>query len=115
MRKFVIVPPRSAVIAGFPRVSICCLALQVTLLTHAAPDKDDDDQQLAKERDRRPIEELFKTDTVFPQLKGDLEVGVSTLFQKNLEGDTLSFLPSLESQPISLSNSDSAISNSMVY
>lgn len=54
-------------------------------IAHAA-DHDDDDSILMTNRDRRPIEELFKTDVVFPEEKGELQTEVSTIYQNHPEG-----------------------------
>ena len=45
---------------------------------------------------KRPIEELFKTDMVYPQEKGELQVGLASLYQHNSSGDALTVPISLE-------------------
>lgn len=59
-------------------------------------DDDDDDKMITKNRDRRPIEELFKTDTVFPEEQGEMEVGLAPLFQHNSSVDTFTLPLSFE-------------------
>lgn len=45
----------------------------------------------------RPIEELFKTDVVYPEEKGELELEVATLYQRNTtHSETWNFPVSLE-------------------
>jgi hypothetical protein len=46
----------------------------------------DDDDIVSTNRDRRPIEELFKTDEVYPEEKGELEVGLSSVYQNHAGG-----------------------------
>ena len=45
---------------------------------------------------KRPIEELFKTDMVYPQEKGELQVGLASLYQHNSSGDAWTVPVSLE-------------------
>lgn len=73
--------------------SAAILALALSFSARAA---DADDTVLSTNIDLRPIEELFKTDTVFPQLQGELEVEVASLYQKHSRGDTLTLPVSLE-------------------
>ncbi len=69
------------------------LALSPSLTLHAA----DDDDLASTNADKRPIEELFKTDTVYPQEKGELEVELAGLYQKhNSRSDSWTVPLSLE-------------------
>jgi len=62
-----------------------------------AADADDADDMESTNHVRRPIEEVFKTDLVYPQEKGELELEVTSLYQKNTShSDTWSFPLSLE-------------------
>ena len=57
----------------------------------------DDDDLSKTNTDRRPIEELFKTDTVYPQDQGEIEAELATFYQRNTRtGDTFSVPLSLE-------------------
>ncbi len=49
----------------------------------AAARADDDDDRGSTNRVRRPIEELFKTDVVFPEEKGEFEVELASIFQNH--------------------------------
>jgi hypothetical protein len=69
----------------------CVLALSGGLACAA-----DDDDIASTNRDTRPIEELFKTDVVYPQEKGELEAEVSTVYQNRSSGDAWSVPLSLE-------------------
>ena len=76
-----------------------CLGLMAGLLISfcslpvGAADADD---QNSTNQDQRPIEELFKTDTVFPQEAGELEIELAPLYQNNAGGDTFTAPVSLE-------------------
>jgi hypothetical protein len=56
----------------------------------------DADDLVSTNADKRPIEELFKTDTVYPQDKGELEVDLASFHQKNTEGSTWTIPLSIE-------------------
>lgn len=45
---------------------------------------------------KRPIEELFKTDVVYPQEKGELELELASVYQNDAGGDTWTMPVSLE-------------------
>jgi len=57
---------------------------------------DDDDAMESTNRDKRPIEELFKTDVVYPQQKGELEVELASVYQNHAGGDAWTIPVSLE-------------------
>lgn len=59
-------------------------------------DAADADDAVSTNEDTRPIEELFKTDTVYPQEKNELEVELASLYQNNASGDTWTVPVSLE-------------------
>jgi hypothetical protein len=48
----------------------------------------EDDAESSTNREIRPIEELFMTDTVYPQEKGELEIALLPVYQNNAQGDT---------------------------
>ena len=81
---------------GKVRTFAFVICLLLSLQAYANPDGDEDDEMILTNRDRRPIEELFKTDTVFPQMKGEMEFRVAPLFQRNVNGSTLSIPLSVE-------------------
>jgi hypothetical protein len=51
---------------------------------------DEDDTLFSANVDRRPIEELFKTDTVYPQMQGEVELEVGSLYQNYSGGHAFS-------------------------
>jgi hypothetical protein len=57
---------------------------------------DDDDDTGSTNHVRRPIEELFKTDVVFPEEKGELELEVGSIYQNHVGGDTWTLPLSME-------------------
>lgn len=57
---------------------------------------DDDDDMASTNRVKRPIEELFKTDVVYPQAQGELEVEVASVYQNHAGGDIWTIPLSLE-------------------
>jgi hypothetical protein len=57
---------------------------------------DDDDNPDSTNSVKRPIEELFKTDVVYPQEKGELEVELASVYQNHAGGDTWTLPVSLE-------------------
>lgn len=62
--------------------NLVALLLLFIPLQAAIADDDDNDRVLnSTNRDRRPIEELFKTDTVFPQEQGELELELGGEYQ----------------------------------
>src|SRR5579863_9185513 len=60
-----------------PPKAVCIWLTIIISSSSSLARADDDDAAGSTNRDRRPIEELFKTDTVFPQEKGELEVELS--------------------------------------
>jgi hypothetical protein len=70
------------------------LAVIVIFLPSARADGDDDAGSTNKEN--RPIEELFKTDVVYPQQKGELELELASVYQNHSGGDTWTIPLSLE-------------------
>jgi hypothetical protein len=70
-------------------------AVFVSLGTFSAR-ADDDDDLGSTNRVKRPIEELFKTDVVYPQAQGELEVEVASVYQNHTGGDTWTLPLSLE-------------------
>jgi hypothetical protein len=57
---------------------------------------DDDDAAGFTNRQKRPIEELFKTHLIYPQEKGELEVELASVYQNHAGGDTWTIPLSLE-------------------
>jgi hypothetical protein len=56
----------------------------------------DDDAAGSANREKRPIEELFKTDVIYPEEKGELQVEVASVYQNHTGGDTWTLPVSLE-------------------
>ena len=73
----------------------CLAVLLVSVAAFNALAADDDDLS-STNRDNRPVEELFKTDLVYPQEKNELEAQVATIYQNRRDGDTWSIPLSLE-------------------
>jgi hypothetical protein len=95
MREFVVVQASARRRPAIFCLLICLLTAAVSW--HVYADSDDAaDRMMTTNRDRRPIEELFKTDTVFPQMKGETEIGVAPLYQNNKTGETFSLPFSVE-------------------
>jgi hypothetical protein len=72
------------------------LAFLVISFLPAPARADDDDAAGSTNREKRPIEELFKTDVVFPQEIGELEVELASVYQNHAGGDTWTIPLSLE-------------------
>ncbi len=72
------------------------LAVLVISFSAVPARADDDDVAGSTNREKRPIEELFKTDVVYPQQKGELEVELASLYQNHAGGDTWTVPLSLE-------------------
>lgn len=64
------------------------LALMAISFLGAPARADDEDGASSTNRVKRPIEDLFKTDLVYPQEKGELEVEVASVYQNHTGGDT---------------------------
>ncbi len=73
-----------------------CGLLIIALSWTVSVRADDDDDAGSTNRDKRPIEELFKTDVVYPQHKGELEVEVASVYQNHAGGDDWTIPVSLE-------------------
>ncbi len=81
------------------RLSQCAVAVLAGLLISFAPvvgRADDDDAVGSTNAEKRPIEELFKTDNVYPEQKGELEVELASVYQNHAGGDTWTLPLSLE-------------------
>jgi hypothetical protein len=72
-------PPLLALLAV---MTLSCLAFP------ARADSDDNASASPTNHVKRPIEDLFKTDVVFPQEKGEFEVEVASVYQNHAGGDT---------------------------
>ena len=72
------------------------LAVTVILFRPAPARADDDDAAGSTNRVKRPIEELFKSDVVFPQESGELEVEAASIYRNHAGGDTWTLPLSLE-------------------
>jgi hypothetical protein len=83
--------PRVALQARNWGLAICVLILAGSFRLYA-----DDDDMVSTNRVRRPIEELFKTDTVYPEERGELEVGLTSVYQHNSLGNTWTVPVTLE-------------------
>ncbi|MGO8926584.1 MAG: hypothetical protein ACLQU3_06835 [Limisphaerales bacterium] len=69
--------------------------LVISLLLDSAL-ADDDDAAGSTNHQKRPIEELFKTDLIYPQEKGELEVELASVYRNHAGGDTWTIPVSLE-------------------
>lgn len=56
----------------------------------------DDDESNSTNREKRPIEELFKTDAVYPEERGELELELAGVYQNHSGANTLTIPLSLE-------------------
>jgi hypothetical protein len=84
-------------IGGFAlnRLSFGLVAALVILLSPTCARADGDDME-STNSERRPIEELFKTDVVYPEYKGELEMEVGSVYQNHAGGDTWTIPLSVE-------------------
>jgi len=76
--------------------AFAALAVVATFFAPTCAHADDDDAVGSTNRDKRPIEELFKTDVVYPQQKGELEVELASVFQNHTGVNTWTIPVSLE-------------------
>lgn len=72
------------------------MAVIVILFSSTPVRADADDAMESTNRDNRPIEELFKTDVVYPQQKGELEVELASIYQNHTGVDAWTIPMSLE-------------------
>ena len=72
------------------------LALMVISFPPLPARADDDAAAGSTNRVRRPIEELFKTDVVFPEEKGEVEPELASVYQHHVGGDTWTIPITLE-------------------
>jgi hypothetical protein len=72
------------------------LAVTVILFATFSACADDDDAAGSTNAVQRPIEELFKTDVVYPQEKGEMEVELASIYQNHAGVDTWTLPLSLE-------------------
>jgi hypothetical protein len=72
------------------------LAILFILLFPAPARADDDDDAGSTNREKRPVEELFKTDVVYPEEKGELEVELASVYQNHNGVDTWTIPLSME-------------------
>jgi len=70
------------------RQSLWLLAMLLLIGLPATLRADDDDDDRSTNRVRRPIEELFKTDVIYPEEKGEFEIVLASLYQHHAGGDT---------------------------
>jgi hypothetical protein len=71
-------------------------AVLVILFSPMPARADDDDAAGSTNRVRRPIEELFKTDVVFPEEKGEVEPELASVYQNRAGGAAWTIPLSLE-------------------
>ena len=92
--------PRATVAIGKkPTLGRWAAGLLVALFILFSPSPvraDDDGAPGSTNRERRPIEELFKTDVVYPQELGELQVELASAYQHHAGGDTWTMPVSLE-------------------
>src|SRR5580658_5999826 len=72
------------------------LAAMAVALSSFSARGDDDDNAVSTNTAERPIEELFKTDVVYPERKGELEVELASIYQNHADAETLTIPLSLE-------------------
>jgi hypothetical protein len=92
--------PRVAVAMGrkcaLSQYALGLLAVLVISFSLDSACAEDDDAAGSTNHVKRPIEELFKTDVVFPQEIGELEVELASVYQNHAGGDTWTIPVSLE-------------------
>jgi hypothetical protein len=77
------------------RLALGLLAVMAIWFSQTPARADDDDAAGSTNRIKRPIEELFKTDVVFPEEKGELELELASAYQNHAggEGDNIWTIP----------------------
>ncbi len=76
---------------------LCGLLFVVVIaVSQSSARADGDDAGGPTNRVKRPIEDLFKTDVVFPEENGELEVELASIYQNHSGGDTWTIPLSLE-------------------
>jgi hypothetical protein len=83
-------------ISSAPRRFVGFSAVWILLLPIHAFAADDDDESGSTNRVRRPIEELFRTDVVYPEEQGEFEIEIGGEYQNHSGGDALTLPLSLE-------------------
>jgi hypothetical protein len=78
------------------RWALCVLAATVISFSSAPARADDDDAIGSTNRVKRPIEELFKTDVVYPQENEELELELASVYQNHAGDDAWTIPVSLE-------------------
>jgi hypothetical protein len=78
------------------RNALVLLAVMVVAFWPASARADDDDAPASTNRVKRPVEELFKTDVVYPEEQGELEVEAASVYQNHAGGDIWTIPLSLE-------------------
>jgi hypothetical protein len=76
-----------SIILTLGRQSLGLLAILLVALSAAPAWADDDDSPGSTNRVRRPVEELFKTDVVYPEELGEFEVELASIYQNHVGGD----------------------------
>jgi hypothetical protein len=76
--------------------ALALLAITVLVFTPPVARADDDDDVGSTNRVKRPIEELFKTDVVYPQAQGELELEVASVYENHAGGDIWTIPLSME-------------------
>jgi hypothetical protein len=78
------------------RRALGLLAVALVSFSPSCVRADADDATGAANSEKRPIEELFKTDLVYPQEKGELELELASVYQDHSGADTWTLPLSLE-------------------
>jgi hypothetical protein len=75
---------------------VAVLAGALISLASSSVRADDDEAAGSTNINKRPIEELFKTDVVYPQEKGELEAELASVYQNHVGGDSWTVPISME-------------------
>jgi len=78
------------------RSALWLLTVTAFLFASGSVRADDDDSPGSTNTEKRPIEELFKTDVVYPEQAGELEIELASVYQNHAGGDTWTIPVSLE-------------------